>query len=994
MCMPYALDDAMRIYAHAIVGTKLRDLCADKDIRAECALFARGGNSVQGASTWTCNQANIGRPCGAGYAWCELWGRGRGCRRVWSIARKMQWEGYRWTDGAGCWGHRGRRCSGDRWRRGDLGDVMKMGQSQDPQRGRDMGDVRGCDSFLMGMCEIRNFPSKRAKKRATISLPSSLHLQSSPPSWTSAPPHVHPQLTMFTNRPQTPALSSAHSYTLMPDDDDDDICPVCDGECTCTKAPPPPQRVTPGGPLSMAELSLRYAASTPTSPSSGPPCSSPSPPTPAPLKIKLTVPLGMRRPPPPPPSTATPTPASTPKPAYIHQKQTAYTYTNKIAAPRPRPQSAPLAAPFALAAKKSRAYKPLNPKSAAPGKHPRSAAAASKVRKNLKARAKKAAGRRRAVSSDDDDDESSALSDADVSMAPPLRRGVYAQVAGVADPDDDFPTFVSASALSSLSSDSSSALSAFDSDSSVEAEEESFIRNDVSRRRSGGDWVIRPRKKSVGLSDAEMDVDSDATDDEVGDADADADETEEDGTMRTLPPVATADECDSTDERRRYTGHATGWSDDDDESSFDADLFFANLSDDDSSTTASEAEAVSASRRPAKRPPPTTTIGATTEGAAPPLPFEVAEGWDGQLVFTNGTADAAHIVDVEFEADARGFGDDGACEHALHADTHAHRRPGSAAAWREEDAMYDAEEEDDHDVDVDEMDTDSDALGEDVDDGYAEGSGGDGSGDTTDEELVGADALPNARAMRLFSLPLSVSAIDPLSTVSSPAVSPARLRRGSSPGVFTATPHGGRGKGYLPGWDRAAERRERERERRRRMWGGESVRAADILEGRVLFWDSDEQAHDCDALALRRRANHSSGTEESDREGSRRRRRSRRSAPCGPRQGVFVLSGETRQAVIGDGKTGGAVPSPHPRFKGRGRGTKKRFSAVSFFFWILGFFFYIFFVFLGCLGRRRRRWWFFCILAFYCAAGPQYMRYRYRRGVRCFAGHACFATVL
>ncbi len=186
--------------------------------------------------------------------------------------------------------------------------------------------------------------------------------------------------------------------------------------------------------------------------------------------------------------------------------------------------------------------------------------------------------------------------------------------------------------------------------------------------------------------------------------------------------------------------------------------------------------------------------------------------------------------------------------------------------------MYDAEEEDG--LEVDEMDTDSDVLDDDdemgEDDGYDEGSGGDGSGDTTDEELVGADALPNARAMRLFSLPLSVSAIDPLSTVSSPAVSPARLRRGSSPGSFfggsigggvATNAHGGLGKGYLPGWDRAAERKERERERRKRMWGGESVRAADILEGRVLFWDSDEQAHDCDALARRRRGYGSSVTE-------------------------------------------------------------------------------------------------------------------------------------
>lgn len=80
------------------------------------------------------------------------------------------------------------------------------------------------------------------------------------------------------------------------------------------------------------------------------------------------------------------------------------------------------------------------------------------------------------------------------------------------------------------------------------------------------------------------------------------------------------------------------------------------------------------------------------EAGAPPLPFEVTEGWDGQLVIANGT---------------------------------------------------------------------------------------DNSGDTTDEELISANALPNARVMRLFSLLLSVLAINPLSTVS-----PARLHRGSLPGSF------------------------------------------------------------------------------------------------------------------------------------------------------------------------------------------------------------------
>ncbi|KAF8199150.1 hypothetical protein BJ912DRAFT_845046 [Pholiota molesta] len=722
--------------------------------------------------------------------------------------------------------------------------------------------------------------------------------------------------------PQTaPSMSPAHSYTLIPadDDDDSDICPVCDGECTCHKAvlPPPPPPAVPGVPLSMAELSLRYAAasSAPNSPSSGqsyPPSTPNSTPAPAPapkpapkpsLKIKLTVPPGMltkRKLPP--SSSATPT-SSTP---HIRAYKTAVETTSAFVAagygsPEPStsyaankkrgrpPKGAASARPHSAAhtlAPTAHISKLLHNKSTHVGKHPKASSSVAKVRQSLKARAavvKKAANKRRRVVSSDDDESS--LSDVD--MDPP-RRGPYA--------DDDaesgsFPTFVSASALSSMSSDtsdSSSSLSEFDSDSSIEAEEENFILADVQdkarlkrellggddpslhKKRTGhnSDWVIRPRKKSVGPSDVEMDVESDGTeeDDEEeegdGEDDEDADATEEDTTMTLADPLTLGlglpqdeyEESESTDDHRRYTGHATGWSDDDDESSFDADLFFANLSDSDDTSSDSD-------RSPAPDGDQSdlslSGVSESTEGARghvrratlESLPFEVTESWDGQLVFTNGIHDSQGLVELEFEADARGFG---AADCATPA-------PSTDAAGLTGGVGPES------DVDMSEG-------------GYEEESGGEGSGDTTDEELVGPDALPNARAMRLFSLPLSVSAIDPLSTVSSPAVSPGCMRGAGA--------------------------------RRRRMWGGEGVRAADILEGRVLFWDSDEQEHDRDDMELRRR----------------RRRRER--TPSGPRQGVFVPTGETRQAVIGEDRKGAAVPSPHPRFSRRGRKSAGRFSTV------------------------------------------------------------------
>ncbi len=311
------------------------------------------------------------------------------------------------------------------------------------------------------------------------------------------------------------------------------------------------------------------------------------------------------------------------------------------------------------------------------------------------------------------------------------------------DIDDDdtrsvqFPTFVSASALSSTASSTDSDDSGgFDTDSSIEAEEENFILaeerarvrrellgdegpNSQSRRRDS--WIIRPRKMSVGdSSDVDMDGrtedEDDDDDDDDDDEDEEAAEEDEDGDVE--------EEDDEDDDRTRYTGMATGWSDGE-ESSFDADLFFANLSGSSSSSSDDEEDQEDIAIDPAA------LAGALASIQPRDLPFEVTEGWDGQLMFTSGPGGG--VLEAEFDAMAAQFIVDSSAS------------PSGA--------------DDDDDVNMQDADEEDEEDGED--------GGGDG-GDTTDEDLVGADDLPNERAMRLFNLPfeLNVESINPLSTMS------------------------------------------------------------------------------------------------------------------------------------------------------------------------------------------------------------------------------------
>ncbi|KAF8074825.1 hypothetical protein FPV67DRAFT_600235 [Lyophyllum atratum] len=643
-------------------------------------------------------------------------------------------------------------------------------------------------------------------------------------------PALQNQPSPSSSPPNTiPALNPFHPGD---DDEDNDICPVCDGECTCDNRP----QVLPLASLSMSQLSAFHAAA---------PSRSHLPPTPPlpttkpllpSLKIKLTVPqsmLGKRRAPPasvpknfknPPETTSVAeNDGYTVSPPYAPQPSTSQSIPPIPPKRRGRPTKAVVAA-RQLAARsladphEAPTLQSHHPSQSLKSKQKKLSArlpAPLKARPIVKKSAAAAAKRRRVVSS-----ESSDLSDVD-----------HPYAFGEEEDDDDaqsvqFPTFVSASALSSRASSSSadsSDLSSFDdSDSSIEAEEENFILSEIHdrarvRRELLGDdapkkrdphnaWVIRPRKKSEGPSDVDMDVDTDATEDED-------EEEEEEGEDK--------DE-EETDERRTgagYVGVATGWSEDDDESSFDADLFFANLSDsedrDASSSTCDERGGDDGDDSDMD-----SMMASITSLPSMPPEFDVTEGWDGQIMFTNGLQEGQGILDMDFEA---------------HAASLAETSPSPT-----------------QDSDV-EMSADED------EEGY-EQDADEGEGETTDEELVGDDDLPNERAMRLFNLPFSVSAINPMSTMS-PAV---------SPGPRDRKPYGG---------SRSVD----------------SPKPADILSGKV-FWDSDD--HD-------------------EYEGSMTRSYSQVSSNGqGPRTGHFMTIRETRQAII-DGSHK-EVPSPHPRFRRRG----------------------------------------------------------------------------
>ncbi|KAG6335801.1 hypothetical protein ID866_3279, partial [Astraeus odoratus] len=485
-------------------------------------------------------------------------------------------------------------------------------------------------------------------------------------------------------------ISSAGAVVnrLSPDDDEDnDICPVCDGDCTCNNRPHPlPAPVASSG-------DARYAATaTASTTSSGRVPAAP------PLKIKLTVPPSMQnkvRSSAAPPkkcradgqsvsssggvgSSSVPSYSS---PGQSHLPDTSstagrgYQQVSDLSAPKRRGRpSRSTASPRQLSKfsdsdrlkqgneaatlPQSQSRLPSQtPRLKAPKNSHSLAKGSTQQKSNIKASRQAPKPRtkgtitKEAVSIKKHTYVSDAESDFDSNDQSVLDED---------EEDNDtcpgrFPTFLPADELMSTASESSESDSesvGFGSDSSLEAEEDSYIlaeqkRHEKARVRrellgddgfrrkdSHNNWVIRPRKRSVGLSDVEMDGDTDeVTDEDDDDEDEQMDEDEEE------------DETDGQMSQSMYTGVATGWSDDE-ESSFDADLFFANLSDTSSEGSLSDEDT------PQISDAGNDAITASISSLPRSVDFEVTEAWDGQLVFTNGANDGHGVLDIAFEATA------------------------------------------------------------------------------------------------------------------------------------------------------------------------------------------------------------------------------------------------------------------------------------------------------------------------------------------------------
>ncbi|OSD03013.1 hypothetical protein PYCCODRAFT_1467320 [Trametes coccinea BRFM310] len=534
-------------------------------------------------------------------------------------------------------------------------------------------------------------------------------------------PYAH-----IVNAPQQHPFSTP-SHLLDDDDLDlDDICPVCESECTCPKKSAPTPASTATEPS---------ASSTPSSA----PSSSLQRPTHAgknPLKIKLS--LAKARKPPHPTS------------AHLSSAQDAgpsrSTTSNPSAAPAPKRRGRP---PKALSAKFNAKKK----------------MAADDM--EYKARGTTATARKLYQPSVPAASTSAAdLSDSTLSDYPA-----------------DLPTFLPAASESTLSSSSASdseiessdtedegnmyqLLNELNDDSSRHATKllPSHVGQQPPRRRdrgSGNKWEVRPRKKSVGAGEEDDEdessadsADSSADESEDGDDENEEDEEDEDaeadadveGGGLLCEPDADFDE-EEEDERRSCIGITfpdNGWSEDEEES-FDADLFFANLDGSSDSGSSSPGEHYADLRDVSG------SFSADEEDALllmdidPSVQlrrsggeFEIGVeldnlsfGWDGQLLLTN-----SRMSDGLGLSFGMGGPDD---------DTDMFSASGS------------------------------DATDSEFDDDDGSGTGTvmlqESDGDTTEDELVDSDGLPNSRAMMLFRWPSTVSAINPLSTVN-PFASP------------------------------------------------------------------------------------------------------------------------------------------------------------------------------------------------------------------------------
>ncbi|KAF8582753.1 hypothetical protein K439DRAFT_1635027 [Ramaria rubella] len=478
-----------------------------------------------------------------------------------------------------------------------------------------------------------------------------------------------------------------HSYTVMQfkstlNDDDDDICPVCESECTCKPS------ITP----SNSQSSPHPFPALPSPPSSAP--------APAALKIKLPA-RHTVLPPKQPAKRAHAKPAkprqttvgsvivdggstgnyvivhrSGPFSAPGHQlgapppvaststalplRDTSPLTPDPDAQPSPKAQARSKQQKNALSKsrKKSATVTKAKPKSR-PNATQKKATPGSRSKKNKDATWTTGSARRKGkravqISSDESEDHDGHLTDEDAYIT-----------RMVVDSDDtesgQFPTFVSAISTTSDNDDSPNTMTdSFDSDSSIRAEEENLIlmeqRAKVRREilngeeswhmekrkwdhlKNNNNWEIRPRKRSVGPQESDSGTESES------ESEMEAQEEEE-------------GEEDDDPDIRYGRGMVTGWQSDDD---FDAELFFATLTDSSGPGSDADAEDGEDSGDEQSDNSDLSTISMSEAAAAGLLqspfgdgcPLVVTEDWDGRLVFANGLKDGQGVLDVQFEVDA------------------------------------------------------------------------------------------------------------------------------------------------------------------------------------------------------------------------------------------------------------------------------------------------------------------------------------------------------
>lgn len=332
------------------------------------------------------------------------------------------------------------------------------------------------------------------------------------------------------------------------------------------------------------------------------------------------------------------------------------------------------------------------------------------------------------------------------------------------------PTFVAA--LSSSGNSSSSESESGSGSTSESTRDNSHLRNTlslinedvISQRKKGHhtNWNVRMGKRGLGsaeISDAEMDTDSEDDDDndddeeEVGEGEGDGDENDEEIEDLGRPQLM------------RYSGIATGWTDDE-ESSFDADIFFANLSD---SSTVSDDEQMGdaevgfgegdneedddADEKSMDADSSSSEIDVMRLSEMAAAGFLAPFGGSGpswEQLISSSLKESMHDIDEKKAREAY-------LNTTLEMTVPGYKEAEAMMGTSEEEeavAMFDNCSQD-LDLDVDEENNEMLVETEDC-------------GDTTEDEFVDVGGVATPRHEVLLRFPASLGAIDPMSTVSSP----------------------------------------------------------------------------------------------------------------------------------------------------------------------------------------------------------------------------------